>query len=80
MGIYALEAVGLVAGGQFAAAEGDDGEAFGGSHVGSLPPVAADGATGNVGHAVPFDALVDVGVALKDAENIVALEETDDFG
>ena len=62
------------------ACNGDDGEAFGGAEAGAVPPVSANGAGGDVGDAVPVYALVDVGVALEDGEDVVALEELDGGG
>ena len=77
--IHGLESEGFVARGELVVGDGDDGEAFGRSHAGALPPVAADGSAGDVRDAVPLDSLVDVGVALEDAENVVAFEEADDL-
>lgn len=75
MGVDGLEAGGDEAGGELVVGDGDDGEAFGRSEVSSLPPVAADGSAGDVGNALPEDGFVDVGVALEDAEDVLAGEE-----
>src|SRR5882757_3448497 len=78
-GIDGLEAVGLVAGGELVVGDGDDGEALGCAEAGAVPPVAGDGSAGDVGDALPEDGLVDVGVALEDAEYVVTVEELDDL-
>src|SRR5437899_10720778 len=77
LGSHGLESVGLVAGGHFAIGYIDDGEALRGSHTDALPPVAADGSAGDVVDALIVDVLVDVGVALEDADDVVPFEESE---
>jgi len=66
-------------GGELVVGYRNDGKAFGCSHACAFPPVAAYGSAGDVGDALPLDALVDVGVTLEDAEDVVAFEEMDDL-
>ena len=80
LGVGGLKAGGVIAGGEGAVGDGNDGEAFGGSETGAVPPVATDRAGSDEGDAVPIDALIDVGVALEDGEDVVAFEELDDGG
>ncbi len=47
--------------------------------AGALPPVAADGSAGDEGDVAPVDGLVDVGVALEDGDDVVAVEEGKDL-
>ena len=79
LGVDGLEAIGLVAGGELVVGYGDDGEALGRAEVCALPPVAAYGSAGDVGDTLPLDCLVDVGVSLEDAEDVVAGEEVEDL-
>lgn len=70
-----METVGFVAGGKLAVGDGDDGEALRRVKAGTMPPVATDSAAGEVANAVDDDFLVDVDVALKNTQNIVAFEQ-----
>jgi len=69
-----FEAVALVAGGDRAVAGADYGEAFGVAEAGAAPPVAADGAAGDVLDAAKRDDFVDVKMALQDSHDVVPFE------
>jgi hypothetical protein len=58
----------------------DDGETFGETHVRAVPPVAADGTTGDEFCVFVFDGFVDVEMTLQDGDEVVAFERLQDLG
>src|SRR5262249_61589388 len=72
--VHALEAGGLVAGGQLSATQTDNCESFGNAHARPVPPIARDGSTGQKVDALVAGLFVDVQMALQDRQNVVILE------
>lgn len=75
-----MKAVGFVAGGKAALAKADYGEALGSPQARTMPPIAADGPAGDVLRSLVADIFVDVSVALKNGENVAALEQIENIG
>jgi hypothetical protein len=69
-----FETVGFVAGGDGAVASADYGEAFGVAESWAAPPIAADGAAGDVLGAAQCDDFVDVKMALQNCHDVVSFE------
>ena len=77
--VDAHKAVGFVTSGELSTFDFDNGESFGSSHAGAVPPVSTDGSAGDVWDVVPDDLLINVRVTLQHSENIVAFKERDDL-
>src|ERR1700733_8466088 len=73
------ESVGLIARRQFSVGYSDNRETLRRPEMRAVPPVAADCPASDVWNTLPDHRLVDVGVALKHTENVVAIEEIENL-